>query len=148
MPRQSYFFSIKTSLLQKLALLVLAGLCLFSFWLWPVLDNVIYQGIKILLALSVSAFFIQQFWQLPQWHWQFSLDDRGQGVVEAQGDEPENIALVQYRPAIVTPLLCILFLVKDPQNQAVKVVLPVWVDMLDDTSYRHLCRLLSRRLSE
>jgi toxin CptA len=149
---QTYLFNVKSSFLQKLALSLFTSLCLFSFSLWPTLNSLIYQIIKLSLVLSVAGFFIYQFWQLSRWKYQFTLDDAGQGILSVTESVPSASDInqqhfTQQRSAIVTPLFCLLFLEMTADNRQIKMILPVWRDMLDDTSYRHLCRLLSRPIS-
>lgn len=149
---QTYLFNVKSSFLQKLALSLFASLCLFSFTLWPTLNSLFYQIVTLLLAVNVAGFFIYQFWQLSRWKYQFMLDDAGKGILSVTESvlslsDLSQLHFTQQRSAIVTPLCCLLFLEMTADNRQIKMILPVWRDMLDDTSYRHLCRLLSRPIS-
>lgn len=77
-------------------------------------------------------FFIYQFWLLNRWTCHFVLNVTGEGALAGA----EKFTL--YHRAFVSPFIC-LFYIKTEKGLR---LLMVWSDMCDDTSYRHLCRLL------
>ena len=81
-----------------------------------------------------GGFFIWQFWQLKNWYCQFILSAEGYGRLNQR-----QSFVVEGKP-IVTPF-AVIFDIRLKNNANIKRLV-IWRDMLDDTNYRHLCRLL------
>lgn len=77
-------------------------------------------------------FFIYQFWKLNRWTCKFSLNAVGEGHLTDHGK------FTLYKRAFVTPFVCFFYIQTDKEQR----LIIIWSDMCDDTSYRHLCRLL------
>jgi toxin CptA len=143
-----YPFSFKSSRIQQGFVFGFGCLCVTSLWFWPSIDNVLYLGIRVLTGLIILSVFAYQCYRLTQWCWDIRLDSAGAGELR-QCLALESQSFVQDKPAIVTPVMCVLFLTltseqaKD-KGRSNKRVLAVFVDMLNDTDYRHLCRILSQ----
>jgi toxin CptA len=143
-----YSFSVKSSRLQQGFLFGFGCLCITSLWFWPSIDNVIYLGIKGLTGLIILSVFAYQGYRLTQWHWDIRINDTGEGELR-HNLVLESQSFIQDKPAIVTPAVCVLFLSLTSEQgngagQINKRLLAIFVDMLNDTDYRHLCRILSR----
>jgi len=138
-------FHLIASFDQRLSLVVLACVCLTSFLAWPPIDNGYYQLAKWLFFMLILGFFLYQFWQLSRWECGFSLDVSGVGTLTVCADLGKKFALRARQ--IVTPFVCLMFIELDSDSEAWwhnrdKRLIIIWSDMLDDTDYRHLCRLL------
>ncbi|WP_445946669.1 protein YgfX [Shewanella sp.] len=143
-----YSFSFKSSRLQQGSLLGFAGLCLASLWCWPRVDSSVYLGINILTGLVMLSVFAYQAYVLSQWGWELRLNSRGEGELK-RILAVDSQSFIQDKPAIVTPIMCVLFLTLasdsvNSENTPKSRTLMIFVDMLNDTDYRHLCRLLSQ----
>ncbi len=146
---QRHSFRLTSSFDQRLALVVLASVCLCSFLAWPRLDNLIYLMIKYCAAGVTLVFFSYQFWQLSYWHCRFSLGRDGEGQIAwgvkrrlASVDETSMEKFTLVMNPIVTPLVVFFYVHTQDMSVGHRRLVIVWADMLDDTSYRHLCRLL------
>ncbi|ABE56053.1 conserved hypothetical protein [Shewanella denitrificans OS217] len=142
-----YSFSLKSSRIQQGFLFGFGCLCFTSLWFWPSIDNVIYLGIRVLTGLIILSVFAYQGYRLTQWRWDIRLDSAGAGELR-QCLALESQSFIQDKPAIVTPVMCVLFLTLSSEQgkdkaSSQKRLLAVFVDMLNDTDYRHLCRILS-----
>ncbi|WP_299794103.1 protein YgfX [uncultured Shewanella sp.] len=137
MAEQPHSFSLTASFDQRLSLVVFGAVSLTSFLAWPDIDNLYYLLIKGLCLSLLFLFLSYQLWSLNHWRCKFSLDVRGEGRLDnRRGDESVKFKLAGRR--VVTPFASLFYL----QTDRDKRLLIVWADMLDDTSYRHLCRLL------
>ncbi|MPY23291.1 hypothetical protein FM037_21700 [Shewanella psychropiezotolerans] len=130
-------------------MVVLASVCLCSFLAWPSLDNLIYLIIKYCAAGFTLVFFSYQFWLLTYWHCRFSLSRDGEGQIAfscrnhlAAVDEIATEKFTLVMSPIVTPLVIFFYVHTQDMNVGHRRLVIIWADMLDDTSYRHLCRLL------
>lgn len=149
MADRRHSFRLTSSFDQRLALVVLASVCLCSFLAWPSLDNLIYLSIKYSAAGLTLVFFSYQFWQLTFWHCRFSLSRDGEGQIVFLGrselasvDETVAKKFILVMSPIVTPLVVFFYVRTQDMKVDHKRLVIIWADMLDDTSYRHLCRLL------
>ena len=149
MADQRHSFRLTSSFDQRLALVVLASICLCSFLAWPSLDHLIYLSIKYCAAGLTLVFFSYQFWQLTYWHCRFSLSRDGEGQIAfsvrsefAAEDEIVSEKFTLVMSPIVTPLVVFFYVHTQDMPVGHRRLVIVWADMLDDTSYRHLCRLL------
>lgn len=95
------------------------------------------------------VFFSYQFWQLSYWHCRFSLGRDGEGQIAwrvkrrlASVDETSMEKFTLVMNPIVTPLVVFFYVHSQDMRVGHRRLVIVWADMLDDTSYRHLCRLL------
>ncbi|MDB2386890.1 hypothetical protein N9W21_06060 [Shewanella sp.] len=132
MDAQQHSFCLYRSFDQRLSLVVVAAICLTSFLLWPYSDSPFYLTIKAICFILCSVFFVWQFWRLKDWSCQFLLSSDGHGKLGLR-----QRFVVTGKP-LITPF-AVLF---DVQCEQDIKRLVVWRDMLDDTDYRHLCRLL------
>ncbi|WOT04344.1 protein YgfX [Shewanella youngdeokensis] len=129
---QQHSFSVTSSFGQRLSLAVLASVCLTSFCIWPSFDSSVYHSCRLLIFCCCLMFFIRVFWRLKYWRCQVLLSAEGHGVLNQQ-----QRFIVTGKP-IVTPFAVMFYVEYD--GKVTRVV--VWADMLNDTNYRHLCRLL------
>ncbi|RTR39031.1 hypothetical protein EKG38_08865 [Shewanella canadensis] len=137
MAERLHSFSLHASFDQRLSLVVFCGVCLTSFLAWPDIDNSYYSFAKYLFFTLLVLFFSYQFWSLNHWRCRFSLNAKGEGSLdERNNSERESFVLSGRR--FVTPFVSLFYI----QTDSSKRLIIVWSDMLDDTSYRHLCRLL------
>ncbi|PKG76472.1 hypothetical protein CXF86_03140 [Shewanella sp. GutCb] len=132
MVAQQHSFYLSSSFGQRLSLVVIASICLISFLIWPYGESITYLLSKSLLFTLCIAYFSWQFWQLKHWSCQFVLSAEGNGRLNQQ-----QCFVLKGKP-IVTPF-AVMF---DIQCDTKVKRLVVWADMLNDTNYRHLCRLL------
>ncbi|MGS0694545.1 protein YgfX [Shewanella sp. 0m-4] len=129
---QQHSFDVRTSFGQRLSLAVIALICLSSFLIWPYAENISYILLKALLFIACCIFFIWQIWRLKTWRCRFVLRADGGGKLEG------NIGFVVKGKPVITPF-AVMFDISFAKRSTRLVV---WADMLDDTNYRHLCRLL------
>ena len=132
MVAQQHSFSLYSSFGQRLSLAVVAAICLTSFLIWPYSESLFILVSKILTFTLCCSFFAWQYWRLRNWNCQFILSADGHGQLNQQ-----QSFIVKGKP-IVTPFAAIFDV--DCEQEIKRLV--VWRDMLDDTNYRHLCRLL------
>ncbi|RTR34683.1 protein YgfX [Shewanella atlantica] len=135
MAERLHSFSVNASFDQRLSLIVFCGVCLTSFLAWPDIDSFYYSFAKYLSFTLLVLFFCYQFWSLKHWRCRFSLNVKGEGSLD-ENNRSESFELVGRR--LVTPFVSLFYI----QTDSGKRLIIVWSDMLDDTSYRHLCRLL------
>ncbi|MEI6858647.1 MAG: protein YgfX [Shewanella sp.] len=142
-------FRLTSSFDQRLALVVLACVCLSSFLAWPSIDNFIYLSIKYCAVGLTLVFFFYQFWQLKYWYCRCSFSRDGRGLIafrnrrrhtSVNDTATEKFTLVL--SPLVTPLVVFFYIHTEDINVGHRRLVIIWADMLDDTSYRHLCRLL------
>ena len=131
MAAQQHSFSLYSSFGQRLSLAVVAAICLTSFLIWPYSESLVYLVSKALIFSLCCGFFAWQFWLLRFWSRQFILSADGNVRLNQQR------FVIKGRP-IVTPFAVVF----DIQSGCEEKRLVVWADMLNDTNYRHLCRLL------
>ncbi|MDO6773797.1 MULTISPECIES: protein YgfX [unclassified Shewanella] len=135
-------FSLSASFNQFLSHIVLLCVCLSSFILWPDYRHWAYQLAFYFILISYLAFFVAHLLALRHWRCQFSLLDASKGKL-SQGQEFQL-----WRSSIVTVFAAVMFIeldVLDERGVATRgkrQLLIVWSDMLDDSSYRNLCRQL------
>lgn len=129
---QQHSFNLISSNGQRLSLAIICAICLSSFFIWPYIENTFYLLVKYLIACVCIAFFIKQFIALRYWHCSFIVRSDGSGKLEQAGN------FIVINKPFITPF-ALMFDIQ-LQHETKRVV--VWADMLDDTNYRHLCRLL------
>lgn len=134
MEDRHHSFSVKASFDQRLSLVVFIGVCSSSFLLWPQSDIIALSLLKYLFIVLVSIFLLLQLWRLQHWRLDFVLSDKGEGRLSTG----EHFQVL--KRTWVTPFVCLIYIEVDTQLR----LLLVWADMLNDTDYRHLCRLLLR----
>ncbi|MCH1928698.1 hypothetical protein L9G16_00730 [Shewanella sp. A25] len=132
MEERRHSFSVSSSFDQRLSLVVFILVCSTSFLVWPSTDNLLLSLLKYVLIAVVFVFLIHSLWRLGDWQRRFSLNANGEGRLE---DGEVFYILKETR---VTPFVCLIYYVANDKKQ----LLPIWADMLSDTDYRHLCRLL------
>ncbi|MCG9695937.1 hypothetical protein L1D21_03060 [Shewanella sp. Isolate11] len=115
-------------------MVIFAAVCFTSLLAWPAINHLAITLFKWLVAIGLAIFFILQWLKLKLWSFEFWVDEAGQASCD-QLDAPCQIKLLWISPLILV------FQLRDLKRK--RLVL-VWRDMLDDTSYRHLCRLLLR----
>ncbi|QFU21695.1 hypothetical protein FS418_07300 [Shewanella sp. YLB-09] len=150
MAEQHHNFNVSSSFDQRLSLVVFASVCLTSFLIWPYFDNLLYQVFKYVLLTACLVFFIYQFWRLNRWTCKFSLVSTGDGRViyptvnqlNSDCDEAYFEKFTLIKKPVVTPFVVQFYIQIEEGNRSSKRMMFVWADMLDDTSYRNLCRLL------
>jgi toxin CptA len=132
-------FVLSASFLQRGALIVSLAVVLSSFLAWPSYPSLIYQIIQTLLFIATILIFIFEWRRVSRWRCLLSLGNKQAGTllygVEGQSD---NVRLC--KKPFISPLLCIIFLQYTKTEE--RRLLLVWSDMVDDTAYRTLCRLL------
>jgi toxin CptA len=129
---KQHSFSFTSSFDQRFSLVVVACLCLTSFLAWPLFDNLFYHLIKAALFAFMLLFFTYQLRLLNHWKCHFMLNGIGEGSLVG-GDK-----FTLCNRAFVSPFVCVFYI----QTVKGQKLFMVWSDMCDDTSYRHLCRLL------
>lgn len=80
----------------------------------------------------IVCFILGEFYRLKTWQLSFVLDKKGQGRL-ASGE-----CFQVQRKIWVTPFACLFGAKFDTQRR----LYIIWADMLSDSDYRHLCRLL------
>lgn len=128
----SHHFTVCRSRDQQLALVSIAAVCLASFLAWPSLEHIVYTLLRSLCFISMLALFIGQFIKLKHWQCSLTLNSWGEGLLNG------DIRFQVVGKVWVTPLCCFFYIESDKGRDW----LLLWRDMFDDTSYRHLCRLL------
>ncbi|WP_445773262.1 protein YgfX [Shewanella sp.] len=133
-------FALSASLFSRLALVCAFAILLCSFLAWPISTLTLYQVIKWLLILVTMGVLVHCWRLLSAWHCVLGLDNQGHVTVSAPDTGVCQMGFS--RPPVVNPLLCIVFLqdIDTGENR----LLCIWQDMLTDTEYRSLCRLLLR----
>ncbi|WP_298768423.1 protein YgfX [uncultured Shewanella sp.] len=137
MGEQRHSFSIASSFDQRLTLVISYLFFLSSFLFWPQSDSRIFLFVELGLFIALTAFFIRQWWCLIRWHCGFSLSTSGSGIF-ADGQQ-----FVLVRRAFISAFVVIFYY--QCVGESKKKMLVVWSDMLTDTDYRHLCRLLCQQ---
>ena len=131
-------FSLSASLLQRGALLIATAIILSSFLAWPDHPFVIFKLIQALLFCIITIIFIIGWRRLLRWQCIFSLGGKGVGTLK-MGEYGQTYRVSLAKKPFISPLLCFIYLQRETGE---KRLLLVWRDMLDDTAYRNLCRLL------
>lgn len=131
-------FALSASALQRGALLISATLILSSFWAWPNHHSVIFHLIQAILFCITIVIFITGWRRLLRWHCLLSLGNKGTGTL-TMGVNGQTYRIRLVKKPFISPLLCFIYLQRETGEQR---LLLVWRDMLDDTAYRNLCRLL------
>ncbi|ABZ75644.1 conserved hypothetical protein [Shewanella halifaxensis HAW-EB4] len=129
---QQHSFDVCSSFGQRFSLTVIAFVCLSSFFIWPYAENTLYILFKGLLFITCCVFFVWQLWRLKEWRCRFVL--RADGVGKLEG----NVDFALIGKPVITPFAVMFDISLAKQSRR----LVVWADMLDDTNFRHLCRLL------
>ncbi|MGX9461950.1 protein YgfX [Shewanella sp. A14] len=131
-------FALSASFLQRAALCVSLAIILSSFLAWPDYPSLIFHIIQILLFIITIVIFAHFWRKISRWRCVFTLGDKGAGsLLLGVNTLPHKVTLT--KKAFVSPLLCVIYLQQQTGEQR---LLLVWSDMLDDTAYRNLCRLL------
>ncbi|KVX03416.1 protein YgfX [Shewanella frigidimarina] len=132
-------FALSASFLQRAALVVSFAVVLTSFLAWPYFPSLIYHSVQMLLFIIVIVIFAYRWRSVSRWHCLLTLGDKKTGTLVQRGNGSSNKIILTKR-AFISPLLCVIFLqhLQTGDNR----ILLVWSDMLDDTAYRNLCRLL------
>ncbi|WP_299492289.1 protein YgfX [uncultured Shewanella sp.] len=134
MVEQHLSFSLVSSFDQRLTLVIFYLILLASFLFWPQTELVIFLTVKLLLFIALSILFVWQGWKLKCWQYQFSLTASGTGHFS----NGRQFNLVK-RPLISA--FAVVFYYQYPDEKKIGAMM-IWSDMLTDTDYRHLCRLL------
>ncbi len=129
---QRHSFILHSSFDQRLSLVILAAVCFTSFLAWPSIYHPAVTFLRYIIAIAMGIFFIMQWHRLKHWSFQFLID--GSGLVSCNGTRVKY----QLKRLWISPFILAFQL----HNEKQKRLVLVWRDMLDDTSYRHLCRHL------
>ncbi|MBB1439260.1 hypothetical protein H5202_11325 [Shewanella sp. SG41-4] len=132
-------FALSASFLQRAALMVAFAVVLTSFLAWPHFPSLIYRITQMSLFLSIIFIFVYSWRSLSNWRCLLTLGDKGSGTL-LQGENGSLNKIILTKKPFISPLLCVIFL-QQAQTGDNRILL-VWSDMLDDTAYRNLCRLL------
>ncbi|WP_160053048.1 protein YgfX [Shewanella litoralis] len=137
-------FALSASFLYRFALVCFFAVILCSFLAWPASSSSLYLLIQLLLVMLTLGLLVYCWRKSSLWHCVFNVDKTG---IAALSDAESEVCLVEFsRHPIVTPIVCVIFL-RETQTGENRWVW-VWQDMLSDTEYRTLCRiLLQRKLS-
>ncbi|MFT6131673.1 MAG: toxin CptA [Shewanella sp.] len=132
-------FALSASFLQRGALVVSFAVVLTSFLAWPYYPSLIYHAIQMLLFVTIIIIFFYSWRRVSSWRCLLTLGDKGAGTL-LQGENGSLNKITLTKKPFISPLMCIIYLqhLQTGENR----VLLVWSDMLDDTAYRNLCRLL------
>ncbi|QDE30403.1 MULTISPECIES: protein YgfX [Shewanella] len=131
-------FALSASLLQRGAWLMSLAIVSSSFLAWPHYPSFIFYIVQTILFITIIIIFVLGWRRLSRWHCVFSLGNNGAGTLVLAGNSEPNKFRLTKKP-FISPLLCLLYL---QLQTGEKQLLLVWRDMLDDTAYRNLCRLL------
>lgn len=137
MVEQHLSFSITSSFDQRLTLVISYLLFLSSFLFWPQSNSSIILFVKIGLLSVLTVFFIWQGWRLSRWQCEFRLSTSGSGSFS----NGQRFILV--RKAFISAFFVVFYY--QCVGESKKKMIVVWSDMLTDTNYRHLCRLLCQQ---
>ncbi|RYV01161.1 hypothetical protein SOPP22_16530 [Shewanella sp. OPT22] len=134
---QSHSFYLTSSLQQKLSKLVLAAFCLFTLYFWP--QRFELWLIQVVIAIAICSYFSYAIYRLKSYKCSFSLHSRNLFKFANNPNEFECKVLW------VSPLLCAFYIlpnteVEDQTGKSQFII--VWRDMLSDSNFRHLSRLL------
>ncbi|WP_299002604.1 protein YgfX [uncultured Shewanella sp.] len=137
MADQHLSFSLTSSFDQRLTLVISYLVFLSSFLFWPQSNSSIILWIKIGLLSALTVFFIWQGWRLSHWQCEFRLSTSGSGSFSnGQG-------FILVKKAFISAFVVVFYYQCVNDNKSKMMV--VWSDMLTDTNYRHLCRLLCQQ---
>ena len=131
-------FGLSASFLSRLFLLCWFAILLCSFLAWPQWTSLIFLGIQLLLVLLTLGLLLYCWRKLTVWQCCLSLNHLGSITLSEHGLSAARVVLS--RPAMVSTLVCVVFFQDVKSGE--KRWLWIWHDMLTDTEYRTLCRLL------
>jgi toxin CptA len=132
-------FALSASFLQSGALLVSLAVVLSSFLAWPSYPSLIYQIIQTLVFIVTILIFVFRWRRVSRWRCLLALGNKQAGTL-LYGVVGQAANINFSKKPFISPLLCVIFLQYTKTGQ--RRLLLVWSDMLDDTAYRTLCRLL------
>ncbi|AZG74275.1 protein YgfX [Shewanella livingstonensis] len=131
-------FALSASFLQRGALVAFFAVILSSFLAWPHYPSLIYNILQTLLFIVIIIIFTYAWRSVSRWRCLLTFGDKGTGTLLDLSGHTQKIRLS--KKPYISPLLCIIYL--QNTKTAEYQLLLVWNDMLDDTAYRNLCRLL------
>ncbi len=140
---QNHSFYIKSSLYQKLSLIAQAAFCLSTFYFWP--KSLDINAVKYLFIVLVLAYFVVAFYNLKKL--KISLSLYSDHCVKF----PNDPAIYHQKVLWVSPLFCAFYVSANDElenNKVKKRLIVIWRDMLSETNYRHLSRLLLFNVTE
>ena len=115
----------------------MAAFCLFTLYFWP--ESLNLEWLQYIIVLALVSYFIYQITLLKKFKLMFTLysDNR----LKYSGDSTGYSCQVLW----VSPLLCAFYVSASETPERVQPeskLLIIWRDMLSDSNYRHLSRLL------
>ena len=126
-------FYLTASLQQRLTFLAVAVLSLGSFLFWPTAYSDSFLGLKIFLFLLVLTLLVGHYIKLSRWQVNLTLCDLDAPLLDNRPCE--------FVRCYVMPLACFVYVRDDVKEH----LIIVFRDMLSDSDYRLLCRLLLRQ---
>ena len=114
----------------------MAAFCLFSLYYWP--ESLRLDWLQYLIAMSIIGYFGYKVFHLKHFKLAFALHSEHR--FKYSNDAADYLCRVLW----VSPLLCAFYVlpVDEPETKRQKRLIIIWRDMLSDSNYRHLSRLL------
>ncbi|WP_319002885.1 protein YgfX [Shewanella glacialimarina] len=128
-------FVLSASFNQYLCYWIIFAVVMTSFIAWPQMDSILFKSFFYILILLVPVVFAWQLLVLRKWQCQIIIDGAlGGRLVNGQ-------SFTFGKAAFICPLFCLLYLEFEDESRQICCV---WADMLDDSQYRTLCRLVNQ----
>lgn len=128
-------FVLSASFNQYLCYWIMFAVVMTSFIAWPQIDSITLSITFYILISLVPVFFARQLWVLRKWQCQIIIDGKLGGRLE------NGQSFTFGKAAFICPLFCFLYLEFEDESRQIYCI---WADMLDDTQYRTLCRLVNQ----
>ncbi|RLV57772.1 hypothetical protein D5018_20775 [Parashewanella curva] len=124
--------------MQRVAFIAFAALILSSFLAWPESEYFVFYVFQVTVFLFCLFCLINQFKTLHQWKLAFQLSELG------EFRKYDTTSTYKIEKLWVSDWFCAFYLMSANSKGKLKRVKTVFVfkDMLPDSSYRHLSRLL------
>lgn len=135
---QQYYFTLGASFNSWLTLIILSLALLSLFLAWPQSQFSWFNALFIFCLFITLGLISYLLWSHHHWFCHFSLNQNGSGMLDS------NQAFVINTRPFITAFVSIIYIEITQPNANKVAMIWVWSDMLDDTSYRHLCRLLTQ----
>lgn len=114
--------------------MAVAFISLASFYWWPAAYIPEFILLKTLLFMLTAALFVRLQLKLNRWQASVILTDAGEITLNGRAANIDR--------SMVTPLVCFIYFNIESARGTEQELVPVFRDMLTDSDYRRLCRLL------
>nr|WP_133406145.1 protein YgfX [Parashewanella tropica] len=124
--------------MQRMAFLCFAALILSSFVAWPETELLLFNVFQVTVFSLSLAFLVKEFKALQQWKLAFQLSELG------EFRKFDTVSTYKIEKLWVSDWFCAFYLMSANSKGKLKRVETVFVfkDMLPDSNYRHLSRIL------